>query len=134
MAVLKDAKTVSAPFSNSMELVKVTYDFAEDGGSIADYDVIVASGSMIVGFLYAEVEAALTSSGAMVVDLGKGAGGTQLWSDQAVATLALDAVLGPDGVERFVELTDGEKIVMGVEAFAATAGKMHLVFQVFRRA
>lgn len=133
MAALADAKTVAAPFGNASELVKVTYDFSVDGGATADYDVLTADGSVIVEFVHADVETALTSGGSLVVDLGKGAGGTQFWSDQAVATLALDAVLASDTVERFVELADGEKIVMGFEAETALTGKMHMVFRTYKR-
>lgn len=134
MAVLADKKTVGAPFSNAGELHRVAYDFAVDGGAIADFDVLVADGSMVVGFLYMDVKTAVTSAGLLVADLGKGAGGIEFKSDVAKATLVLDAIIGPDAGEvRYVELADTEKIVFGIEAAAATAGKIEFVFMVYKR-
>lgn len=133
MAVLSDHKTVGASFGNASELVKVTYDFSVDGGAIADFDVLTADGNVLVEFFNADVETAVTSSGAVLFDLGKGAGGLDFWSDVVKATLALDAQVPSANVGRFVELSDGEKIVMGVEAFAVTAGKFHMMFRVYAR-
>lgn len=133
MAALSDAKTVSAPFADAMEMVSVEYDFSNDGGSVADYDVITASGDLLVEFFNADVETAVTSGGALVADLGKGAGGTEFWSDKAVAALTLDAQVPPDSASQLVELADGEKIVLGIEAAAATAGKFHMMFRIYKR-
>lgn len=134
MAVLDNKKIVGGGFENEMQLVKVTYDFAVDGGSVADYDVLEADGACIVEFKFLEVETAATSGGSLVIDLGKAAGGTEFKSDLAVASVTADAVIGPDTAEsKYVELADGEKIVMGFEAAAATAGKFHMVFAVYPR-
>ena len=76
----------------------------------------------------------MTSAGALVADLGKGAGGTEFWSDVGKATLALDAQVGPDSVvTKMVELADGETIQLGIEAAAATAGIIHFMFKVYKR-
>lgn len=131
---LKDKKIVGAPFSNASELVAVTYDFAEDGGAIADYDVLEASGSCVVELLYLHVETAVTSSDALVLDLGKGDGGTGYFSDLAITAVdGIEDIVAPTAENRFVELTDGEKIVLGIEAFAATAGKFHMVFRILKK-
>lgn len=134
MAVLADKKIVGAGFKNSQELVRVTYDFAVDGGSVADYDVLEAEGNCIVEFVCFDIKTAVTSGGSLVVDLGKGAGGTEFKSDLAVASMTLDAILGPATAEtNKVELSDGEKIVLGLEAAAATAGKFDLLFRIYSR-
>lgn len=133
MAVLSDAQTMGAPFGNEMKLVSVEYDFSKDAGAIADYDVITADGAMLVELKNIDVEAALTSGGALVLDLGKGAGGTEFLSDKAVGDMSLDAQVAPDTPGTFVELADGEKIVMGIEAAAATAGKFHMMFNIYKR-
>lgn len=133
MAALSDAKTVGAPFGNSVELVKVTYDFAVDGGAVSDIDVLVADGNLLVELYNIDVEAAATSGGAAVLDVGKGAGGVEFKSDEALADLALDAQLPADTPGTIVELADGEKIVMGIEAAAYTAGKWHYMFKVMAR-
>lgn len=132
MAVLADKKTVGAGFSNAGELVKVKYDFSVDGGSVADYDVLEASSAVIVEHLYTDVEAAVTTATDLDLDLGKGAGGAEFHSDVAPAALTLDAII-PGGSTRCVELAAGEKIVMGIETGAATAGKLEFVFMVYKR-
>lgn len=133
MAVLNNVKTVSAPFGNGMSLVTVTYDFSVDGGAVADYDVLIADGSLLVAHAVTDVETALTSATDFDIDLGKGAGGAEFWSDNAKAVYALDAQVLSATPGTFVELADGEKIVMGIETAAATAGKMHMKFLILKR-
>lgn len=133
MAVLQDKKTVGAPFGNSSELVRVTYDFSKDTGAIADYDVLEANGPLLVELVNVDVKEAVTSSDAILFDLGKGAGGTEYWGDVVKASLALDAQLPSETIGKIVELADGEKIVMGIEAFAATAGKFTFLFRIYAR-
>lgn len=133
MAVLNDHKTVGAGFRNSGELHRVVYDFANDTGAVADYDVITADGSMLVELVNIDVKTAVTSGGALVMDLGKAAGGTEFKSDLAVASATLDAQIGADTAGTIVELADGEKIVLGLEVAAATAGKMEMLFRVYSR-
>lgn len=133
MAVLSNHRTVGAPMGNASELVRVEYDFANDAGAIADYDVLTADGSVLVELVNIDVETAVLSDGALVVDLGKEAAGTDFLSDTGKAALAVDAQLPADTVGTIVELADGEKIVMGVEAAAATAGKFHMMFRIYSR-
>ena len=132
MAVLDKHQTVAAPFALASEMVVVEYDFAVDGGSIADYDVITADGNLLVELLNIDVEAAITGAGC-VMDLGKGAGGTEFKSDLAVATTLLDAQIAADTPGTIVELADGEKIVFGIEVGASTAGKVQMMFKVYKR-
>lgn len=133
MAVLADAKTVGPEWTNGQEIVKVIYDFSVDGGSVADYTVLTAAGDVLVKLAAMYVEAAVTSGGALVMDLGKGAGGVDFMSDKAVAALTLNSVHNTDsGADKAVYLTSGDTIQMGIEAFAATAGKLHMVFEVMK--
>jgi hypothetical protein len=133
MAVLADKKTIAAPFANASELVRVTYDFDVDGGAIADYDVLEADGNLLVELVNADVKTAVTSADAILFDIGKGAGGVEFWSDVVKGTLTLDAQVASENACKIVELADGEKIVMGIEAFAATAGKITFTFRVYAR-
>lgn len=130
---LADKQTRGGGFGNEVQLVTVTYDFDVDGGSQGDYDVLEADGACIVEFKYLEVETACAGA-TMVLDLGKGDGGTEFKSDLGVASLSLDAIVGPDTSESaFVELADAEKIAMGIETADLTAGKFHMVFAVYPR-
>lgn len=131
MAALADAKTVAAPFGNVGEYVRVVYDFAVDTGAQADLDVLVADGNLLVRLVNVDVAAAVTSDGAVAIDLGKGAGGTEWWSDKLKAALGLDVQV--PGSLTLIELADGEKIVLGIEAADATAGKMVFLFEILAR-
>jgi len=133
MAVLSDAQTISAPFGNEVNYVNVVYDFSVDGGAAADYTVLTADGSLLVELICCDVETQVTSGGANVNDLGKGAGGTEFWSDQAVAGFTADAQLIADTPGTIVELANAETIVFGIETAAITAGKVTFKFKVFKR-
>jgi predicted rRNA methylase YqxC with S4 and FtsJ domains len=131
MAVLKDAKTAGAGFSNDPVLVRVVYDFAKDTGAVADYDVMTADSECIVKLNHMLVKTAVTSGGSLVMDLGKSAGGTEFFSDKAVAALTLNSVHSTSAPAA-VRLAAGDKIVMGIEAAAATAGKVEIVLEVLK--
>lgn len=135
MAVLVGAKSVGAEFQKSFEIVRVIYDFSVDTGAVADYTMLTATGACVVKLLHAHVKTAVTSGGALVVDLGKAAGGTEFWSDKAVAALTLDSMHSVDAIAGVagVELTEGELIVLGLEVAAATAGKIEFVFAIMAR-
>jgi len=131
MAVLADKKLGGAGFSNAKELVRVVYDFAVDGGAVADYDVFEADADCVVSLKHMAVKTAVTSGGSLVLDLGKSAGGTEFFSDKAVAAMTLNSVHCPSAPAA-VYLAAGAKIVMGIEAAAATAGKLEMVFEVVK--
>jgi hypothetical protein len=126
-----DKKVVGAPFGNASEFVRVTWDFAVDGGAIKDFDLLVAKSPIVVKLVNADVKAAVTSADAIALDLGKNDGGTEFWSDKLKATLGLNAQTG--GSTAAVALDANDKIVLGIEAFVATAGKIQFLFEVFAR-
>ena len=130
---LADVKTVGGGFSNEAQYVRVVYDFGVDTGAIKDYDILVSDGSCLVELVNMDFEVAGTSGGASVMDVGKDDGGTQFKSDLAVASMTLDAQIASDNPGTIVELADGEKIVMGIEAATLTAGKIVYLFRVYKR-
>ena len=128
---LKDKKIVGPSFPNAAEIVRVTYDFAKDGGAIGDYDVIEADSECIVKVKHILCKDAILSADAVNIDLGKGDGGTEFLSNALKASFATNAVqTGTAGAA--VRLAAGEKIVLGIEAFAVTAGKVEFVFEVVK--
>jgi hypothetical protein len=126
---LKDAKTVGSTFANEERWVSVVYDFAQDTGAVADYDVLTADGAIIITDFYAKVHTAVTSADALVMDLGVGDGGTEIWSNKTVASLEVGTV-HPAGALFKLKVPSASKIVLGIEAFAATAGKVEFFFKV----
>ena len=130
---LKNKKFVGPSFPNGMEIVRVVYDFAQDGGAIADYDVLEATDACIVRVKHIHALAEVTSADATNIDLGKGDGGAEFLSNALKASFGTNAVqTGVAGAA--VRLAAGEKIVMGVEAFALTAGKIEFCFEVVKAA
>lgn len=131
MGTLTDAKNVYGGFSNSEEYVKVVYDFAVDGGEVEDNIVFTAKNDLVITDFYAYVETAVTSAGALVMDLGVGAGGTEIWSDKGKAALTIGSVQAMD-TETKLKLAKDGTIQLGTEAAAATAGKVQFFFKVKR--
>lgn len=129
---LKDKKYIGAMFEKDAEVIRVTYDFAKDTGAQADYDVLEAQGNCIVRFEYAIGRTSVVGSTANL-DLGKADGGTEFWSDADGPSIAADAFDYSDTVGTCVELTDGEKIVLGIENADLTAGVFDMVFTIFKK-
>ena len=126
---LSAKKDVYGTFSNDQEWVQVVYDYSVDGGVSKDYDVLEAKEDLVIVGFYANVVTAVTSGGSLVMDLGIGDGGTEFLSDKAVADLALGDI-AVMGTFNFVKVASGSKIVMGLEAADATAGKVKFNFLV----
>jgi len=134
MAVLADKKIVSAPFSNESKLVRIEYNFANDTGAIADYDALVADGAMLVEFLGADCQTAITGTASANMDLGKTAGGVEFLSAVDVGGgISVDVQTAPATPGLMVELADGEAIVMGIDTEVITAGKLDFLFLVRSR-
>lgn len=131
MAALKDAKTVGLTFGNEADVVRVKYDFSKDTGALADLDVLTADSACAVSLRHMAVKTAVTSGGSLVLDLGKGAGGVQFFSDKAVADLTLNSVHCP-AAPAAVYLASGEKIVLGIEGATALTGVLEMVFEVIK--
>jgi len=126
---LVNKKTIPAPFTNAVEIVRVQYDFAKDGGAIGDYDVLEAVEPMTVKIRHIQALAEVTSADAVNIDLGKNDGGTEFLSNALKASFATNAVQGGTA-GAVVRLAAGDKIVLGVEAHAITAGKVEFVFEI----
>jgi len=129
MAVLKAAKTVGAPFSNTVEVVRVIYDFAQEGGEVEDNTVLTADGDVLVRCIGAHILVAPTSGGSATIDLGKGASGVQFISTEAIATFTLNSFYASESAAA-VKLAAGEVINMGVATAALTAGKIEFIFEI----
>ena len=131
MATLAAYKNVHGGFSNASEVIRVKWDFSEDGGAVGDFDVLVAQGAVAVKFSFGKVVDAVTSGGLLTVDLGKGSGGTEFLSGVAVASLTANSLQAPASAG-YIKLADGEKIVLGLNVAAATAGSIEMCFEVMK--
>lgn len=118
-------------FSNEESWIKVVYDFAADGGTQGDFDVLenenTSDNYVITDFFY-HVETAVTPATTVVVDLGISDGGTEFLSDKASSALTLNAIGGMDTAAP-VKLAASGKVVMGIESQNITAGKINWWFK-----
>jgi len=134
MAALGNHKIVGAGFSNDAQIVRVIYDFAVDGGAVGDFDVFTASSSVLVELVSIDCKTAITATATANLDLGKGAGGVEFLSDFDVGGgISVDVQTPGATAGKIVELASGEKIVMGLETEAITAGKLEYIFKVYSR-
>jgi len=134
MGTLTDAKVVygsaatAGGFSNEEVWVKVTYDFSTDGGEVEDNILFTAGADLIITDYYMNVTTAVTSGGSLVMDVGVGAGGVEIASNIAVATMVLNYVVGSAADK--VRVPAAGTVQMGIEAAAATAGVIEFNFKV----
>lgn len=129
MAVVKNAKTVGAPFSNTVEVVRVIYDFSVDTGAVADYTLFTASGACLVRCIGADVIAACTSGGSATLELGKGASGAEFITAEAYTSFTLAGFYASESAA-FVKLADTNVINLGIAGAALTAGKIEFIFEI----
>lgn len=137
MAAIRDNRTIYAPFSNAVELVKATYDFAADGGATGALDVLTAGAALVICGFWANVKTAVLSSGSATVIAGI-TGSTSLFfgaTTGAKANLTLAKFLQADTVEGTpnvvalpAKLASADKILQTIGTAALTAGKIEYSF------
>lgn len=140
MASVKNAKIVGAGFSNDKEVIRVRYDFSQDGGAVGVLNLLTASGAMVVKDFHAVVKTACTSGGSAVLDVGVVGGDTDVLLDGvAVASLTANSVHSDPLVEgtpntKLVPfyIADAGVIAMEIKTAAFTAGVIEFVFTVMK--
>lgn len=139
MAALKGWKKIGGPFTNETEVVKVTYDFANDTGAVAAYDALTAEQSCVIVGFYAVVETAATSGGSMTLDVGITGDTNLLLADLAVASMTAGSLHKPTIVEGTpnvlplpVKLASAAKVLFEIKTAALLTGKVHMYFTIQR--
>ena len=139
MAVLAEHRTVGAPFSNEKEVVRIKYNFANDTGAIATYNMFTASGDMVVESFYAKGIVELDSAAdGTTIDVGITTTEEDIFLDGvAEATFAAGALIKPTIVEGTpnvipmpIKLADGGVVAMKIVGEALTSGECEFVFVV----
>jgi hypothetical protein len=131
MTSVVNTRTVSAPFGNEREVVKVTYDFARDGGAAGQLTLFTASGNVLVKSFHAVVKTTCTSGGSATVDVGYTSDEDYFVVAAAVASLTAGAVLTSAGAVP-LRLTDGQVVNMDIDTAALTAGKIEFTIEVMK--
>ena len=123
-------KTFGRGFSNQVQMVKLTYNFANDAGAAADVVKLgTTDGKILVLQSYVHVETACTSGGSATVIVGVAGGDTDAFMDTtsgAVASLVDDYVTSETAGQGLV-LASGAAIHLDIATADLTAGKINLV-------
>ena len=138
MAAVADVKVIGAPFGNAEQIVRVTYDFAADAGTIGALDLLETKAAIVITDFYVRGITVLDSAAdGTSIDVGVSGGNTDLLLDGvAEATFAADALIQPIVVEGapnvialpFV-LASGGKIIQTIVDEALTSGKCEYFFK-----
>lgn len=131
MALAKAHKTLGELFSNEVQTVKLTYNFAQDGGAVGNVDLATFARKALVLGGVVHVETACTSGGAATVTAGINDTDIDAYmttATGAVANLVDDAVLLVATTSAHVaQVNDTVRLVIG--AHALTAGKINVIIQ-----
>jgi hypothetical protein len=124
-------KTIGATFSGSPEWVKLTYDFAEDTGAVANYELATFASKCLVLEALVHVETLCTSGGSATVAIGindTDADAFMTTTTGAVANLADDFVSKISTTDWGVAQED-DTIRLAIATAALTAGKINVWVQ-----
>jgi hypothetical protein len=129
-------KTIGGGFSNEVQHVKLTYDFAEDGGATADTVRLATFGrKVVITDAVVQVETACTSGGSATVTIGLQTADADCFlttAAGAVAALTDDACFKTTAGQAIVAPAD-EYVSVAIGTAALTAGKVN-VFLTYRNA
>lgn len=123
-AVLKNKKFIDNA-SNEIQVTKVVWDFAKDGGAIGAYEIAEATGDTIIHSVTAEGVTALDSAAdAITVDLGITGATTKYLSASAQSNFEAGDLTASSTFVAPAKLADGGKVLAEFKVAAATAGKI----------
>lgn len=70
MASVANVKNIGSTFGNDVEMLRVRYDFAADGGATGALNLFTAASDVVVTAIYAMVKTTVTSGGSATVSVG----------------------------------------------------------------
>jgi hypothetical protein len=114
------------------ELVRITYDYSVDGGSVGALDIFKAKEKCVVKLAEMYVKTACTSGGSATVSVGKTGDLAGMVAATAVASLTADAVILGAALDASHVLAADDIVKMDIAVAALTAGKIEMVFEVIK--
>ena len=128
--IIYGSAATAGGFTNEESWTKVTYDFSDDTGAVADYDIFTAGADLVITDYYMSVSTAVTSPAGAILDVGLTDGGVELGSNITTATLAAGYVVSfPAGGVTKLRVAKDSDIVMGIESSTFTAGVIDFYFK-----
>lgn len=133
MAQLAGHKYIGPVFQKEMDIVRVVYDFAKDGGAAGALDIFEAKEDIVITHFHSKVVTAATSGGSATLKVGVTGSDARFMNTTqgAVANLTAGAVVIAPAVEGTpnvlalpVKLAAGDKILQTIAVAALTAGKI----------
>lgn len=125
MASVINAKSGST-FSNTIETVEVTYDFAVDGGATGALTLFTAAQDLVIHRVTAKVVAAVVGTSS-TVEVGI-SGSTAIYMAQT-AEAAMGAGVVVDSKKGSVKLASGAAMIQTIGTAALTAGKVRYMIE-----
>lgn len=133
MSDLKDHATVGAPMSNAEEVVRVTYDFADDGGATGPMNILAAKDGLLITGFHMFVEEAVTSDGSATLSVGPTGAPAKFVNGVGKATLTQNYVVREDAANDLPHyLADGQSIIQTIGLAPLSGGKIHYTFKVMK--
>lgn len=114
--------------SEGLELIKITYDFAVDGGAVGSLTLFTPKQDMIVHKAVMKVKTACTSGGSATVSVGVTGSVASYVAATAVASLTANAIIsgvstwGAGGIRAVADTA----VVLDIAVAALTAGKIEV--------
>lgn len=134
MANASAYQTFGPLFSNEVALVKLTYDFAKDGGAVGNIELGKLGAKMLVVGAHVQVETACTSGGSATVTIGAATADADAFlttAHGAVASLTDDAVWAETAGQILVVAKD-DTVRLTIGTAALTAGKINVFLRVIQ--
>jgi hypothetical protein len=134
MAAVTAHRTVEAPFTGEQKVVRITYDFALDGGATGVLDHFTAGDALVIKDYHCYVETAATSGGSATMIVGVIGGDTDACIDAtsgAVANYSANAVIGKEAATPCY-LAAGGKMGQTIATDTFLTGKIHHVYTVMK--
>lgn len=125
MASVVNAKSGST-FTNKIESIEVTYDFAVDGGATGALTLFTAAQDLVIHRVTAKVVAAVVGTSS-TVEVGI-SGGTAIYMAQT-AEASMGAGVVVDSKKGSVKLASGAAMIQTIGTAALTAGKVRYMIE-----
>lgn len=131
MATVVDYKLMKT-WGAAPERVTIEYDFAKDGGAVAALDLLKVKEASIVEMAYMKVKTTCTSAGSATVSIGATSDVAGMVAATAVASLTAGAVIYGAALDASHKLAADAVIQMDIAVAALTAGKIEVVFDIYK--
>lgn len=131
MANAAAIKDVGA-YSGRLESIELLYNFDNDTGAQADYELGTAKEDLIILGAATHVDEAFTSGGALTLEVGTSDDRDAILASTAVGSLTANATFAADAASVNKRVASGATFSATIGAADATAGKLRVILLVMK--